>query len=44
VDTNGLYSSDKQTLLNSRDDDGEEAVSRDISCSVSVKKEGESHY
>jgi len=26
------------------DDDGEEAVSEDISCSVSVKKEGESHY
>jgi len=44
LDTNGHYSSDKQTSLNSRDDDGEEAVSGDISCSLSAKKEGESDY
>jgi hypothetical protein len=43
VDTNGHYSSDKQTSLISRDD-GEEAISGDISCSVSAKKEGESDY
>jgi len=44
VDTNGHYSSDKQTSLNNRDDDGEEAISGDINCSVSAKKEGESDY
>jgi hypothetical protein len=41
MEPNGHYTSDKQTSLNSRDGDGEKAISGDTSCSVSAKKEGE---
>jgi hypothetical protein len=40
VETNGNYSSDKQTSLNGGDDDGEEAISADFSYSVCAKKDG----
>jgi hypothetical protein len=44
METNGNYSSHKQTSLNSRDDDGDGAISGDFSYSVSAKKEGEPNY
>jgi hypothetical protein len=44
VETNGNYSSDKQTSLNSGDDNGDEAISGDFIYNVSAKKEGESYH